>query len=251
MSKRPLPHIGISEDDLLKSGITSRGGVLARIYQQYLETEYLKADRNLQARGPLVWGAGDPETAVILFLGEAPGKDENEFKVPFIGPVGQLFSDVLRTAGIDRLHDCFIINTETVAPAGDSPSRIGKPLAADMRMEMWRVREVIEALHRRPGKPLKAIVCLGKYAHVQLLRPDLVDECVATGKPIAKMVDALRMNEIGGWQDDPIKLGVPVLTTYHPSYILRQKQGPRDVWINEANDYLVTFQELRRKVHGR
>jgi len=244
-SGRPLPHLGISEQDLVQSGQISKTGTLRQPYQAYLVSEYPR----VQHRGPLVWGGGNPDTAQVVMIGEAPGEDENKFLVPFVGPAGQVLSDVLYTAGISRKEEVLIINTETTAPARDPSGRIGKPSASDVRLELGRVLEILHKMKERP-QGLKAIVCMGKYSYLQLMGTSLVDECLLKGSSFEGLVTKTKMGPIMGWHDDPIKLGVPVLVAYHPSYILRQKSGPAGSWEDEANEYLIAFQSLSRRIHG-
>ncbi len=69
-----------------------------------------------KARTNLVFGVGNPDTAKIVFIGEAPGEQEDKEGIPFVGKAGQFLDEYLKKAGIDREKDLYIINTLKCRP---------------------------------------------------------------------------------------------------------------------------------------
>jgi len=67
-------------------------------------------------RTNLVFGAGNPDTASVVLIGEAPGEQEDLQGKPFVGKAGQFLDEYLQKAGIDRNKDLFIINTLKCRP---------------------------------------------------------------------------------------------------------------------------------------
>ena len=67
-------------------------------------------------RTNLVFGIGNPDTAKIVFIGEAPGEQEDKDGIPFVGKAGQFLDEYLKKAGIDREKDLYIINTLKCRP---------------------------------------------------------------------------------------------------------------------------------------
>jgi len=67
-------------------------------------------------RTNLVFGIGNPDTAKIVFIGEAPGEQEDKEGIPFVGKAGQFLDEYLKKAGIDREKDLYIINTLKCRP---------------------------------------------------------------------------------------------------------------------------------------
>ena len=71
-------------------------------------------------RKNVVFSDGNPETAKIVFIGEAPGETEDETGKPFVGRAGQLLDKFLSEAGISRQDDLYIINTVKCRPPENS-----------------------------------------------------------------------------------------------------------------------------------
>jgi DNA polymerase len=148
-----------------------------------------------------VFGAG-PIDSRLLFIGEAPGAQEDETGRPFVGPAGKLFDEALIHAGIDR-QDVYITNTVKHRPWLPGPS--GRPKnRAPKQSEInacrqWHAREIALV---RP----EIIVCLGAKAAQEILGRDF------------KLTQ-----QRGQWH--ATSAAPSVLATLHPSYVLIQ---PRD-----------------------
>ncbi|MBR2524873.1 uracil-DNA glycosylase [bacterium] len=67
-------------------------------------------------RTNLVFGVGNPDSAKVVFIGEAPGEQEDREGIPFVGKAGQFLDEYLKKAGIDRDKDLYIINTLKCRP---------------------------------------------------------------------------------------------------------------------------------------
>lgn len=81
-----------------------------------LECEKCRKCEIGQYRTHLVFGAGNPDTAKAVLIGEAPGEKEDLSGMPFVGKAGQFLSEYLEKAGIDREEDIYIINTLKCRP---------------------------------------------------------------------------------------------------------------------------------------
>lgn len=148
-------------------------------------------------RTQVVYGTGNPN-ADLMFIGEAPGRDEDIKGEPFVGRAGQLLTDIIKAMKLTR-DDVYIANVIKCRPP---ENRNPEPDELDACRPY--IRKQIEFI-----KP-KVIVTLGKFALQSL-----------TGKVYA--VSAAR----GVWTKyDHIK----VMPTYHPAYLLRTPSAKKDVW---------------------
>ena len=148
-------------------------------------------------RTQIVFGVGNPE-ADLMFVGEAPGADEDAKGVPFIGRAGQLLTKIIEAIGLQR-DQVYIANVIKCRPPGN---RNPEPDEVE-QCEPFLFRQ-IDLI--RP----KVIVALGKFAAQSLLR---------SSEPITK----LRGREFA--YRDAI-----LMPTYHPAYLLRSPSAKRDVW---------------------
>jgi DNA polymerase len=150
-----------------------------------------------EGRNRIVFGAGNPH-ARLVFVGEAPGREEDRQGLPFVGEAGQLLDRILFAMGLKR-DDVYICNVEKCRPPGN---RDPKP-------------EEIEACEPFLKRQLAAIhpqvlVTLGKFAAQTLLRERT---------PISRLR--------GHWREYE---GIPLMPTYHPAFLLRNPASKREVW---------------------
>jgi DNA polymerase len=158
-----------------------------------------------QQRSTIVFGSGN-ETARLVFVGEGPGADEDEQGLPFVGRAGQLLTQMIdNTANREGIpvsrSDMYICNVVKCRPPGNRT-----PLPEEMEIcGQFLYRQLMTI---RP----KAICALGSTATKALLNSKLG-------------ITKLR----GEWQKWN---GIPVMVTYHPSYLLRQynQQAKREAW---------------------
>jgi DNA polymerase len=148
-------------------------------------------------RKQVVFGVGNPN-ADLMFVGEAPGADEDIQGEPFVGRAGQLLTKIIEAIGMKR-SDVYIANVIKCRPPGN---RNPEPDEVE-RCEPFLFRQ-IDII-----KP-KVIVALGKFAAQSLLR---------TTEPITR----LRGREY--------KFRSAILMpTFHPAYLLRNPSSKREVW---------------------
>ncbi len=112
-----------------------------------------------KTRTHLVYGTGNPE-ASLVFVGEAPGEKEDLAGIPFVGPAGQLFDLYLDAVGLyrEQVYICNILKCR--------PPHNRDPLSEEMGICMEHLREQIKIIAP------KLIVCLGRIAAGQLIKPD-------------------------------------------------------------------------------
>jgi len=157
------------------------------------------------ARKTVVFGVGDIHSR-LLFVGEAPGADEDEQGEPFVGKAGQLLTKIIQAMGLSR-ESVYIANILKCRP--DTPGQSAgnrKPTPAEMATCLPFLEQQIDLI--RP----EVIVALGATAVEGLL-----------GKSVG--ITKLR----GHWQT---YRGIPLMPTYHPAYLLRNqaKSEKRRVW---------------------
>lgn len=148
-------------------------------------------------RRQIVFGVGNPE-ADLMFVGEAPGADEDIQGEPFVGRAGQLLTKIIEAIGLRR-EDVYIANVIKCRPPNN---RNPEPDEVE-QCEPFLFRQIDTI---RP----KVIVALGKFAAQSLLR---------TTEPITR----LRGREYK--YRDAI-----LMPTYHPAYLLRTPSAKREVW---------------------
>ena len=148
-------------------------------------------------RSRIVFGVGNPN-ADLMFVGEAPGADEDLQGEPFVGRAGQLLTKIIEAINLAR-QDVYIANVINCRPPGN---RNPEPDEVE-RCEPFLFRQ-IDII-----KP-RVVVALGKFAAQSLLR---------TNEPITR----LRGREYK--YRDAI-----LMPTYHPAYLLRNPSSKREVW---------------------
>ncbi|WP_018878532.1 MULTISPECIES: uracil-DNA glycosylase family protein [unclassified Thioalkalivibrio] len=149
-------------------------------------------------RTQTVFGVGDPR-ARWLFIGEAPGAEEDRRGEPFVGRAGQLLDNMLRALGLERGHDVFIANVLKCRPPGN---RDPKPEeSAACRAYLDRQIALIQP---------QVIVALGRIAAQSLL---------ASEEPLGRLRGAQHRYQ-----------GVPLVVTYHPAYLLRKPGDKGKAW---------------------
>jgi uracil-DNA glycosylase len=150
-----------------------------------------------QGRKQIVFGVGNPN-ADLMFIGEAPGADEDAKGEPFVGRAGQLLNNMIKAMGIDR-EDVYIANIIKCRPPGNrTPERDECETCSPFLM-----RQIATV------KP-KAIVALGAIAAKTLL---------AINAPMSELR--------GRWYDFR---GTKLAVTYHPAFLLRDPRQKKEAW---------------------
>jgi len=150
-----------------------------------------------EGRTQVVFGVGNPD-ADLVFIGEAPGRDEDIRGEPFVGRAGRLLDKMLLALGLDR-SQVYIMNVVKCRPPGNRDPG-GDEVEACSR---W-----FEAQWRAISPKMACL--LGRVAAQSVLQTDA---------PLA----GLR----GRWHE---KFGTPVWVTYHPAYLLRSSAQKARVW---------------------
>lgn len=179
----------------------------------------VKCPNLASSRTTVVFGVGNIDSP-LMFVGEAPGADEDEQGEPFVGKAGQLLTKIIQAMGVSRA-DVYIANILKCRP--DTPGQSAgnrKPTPAEMATCIPYLHEQIDLV-----KP-KAIVALGATAVEGLL-----------GKTLG--ITKLR----GNWQT---YRGIPLMPTYHPAYLLRNQamSEKRKVW----EDMLQVMEKLEMNI---
>jgi DNA polymerase len=148
-------------------------------------------------RTNIVFGAGSAK-ARLVFVGEAPGADEDRQGLPFVGRAGQLLTKIIESIGLKR-EDVYICNLLKCRPPGN---RNPEPV---------EVETCSPFLRRQIGSIRPQVVCcLGTFA---------AQTVMGMGIPISKLRG--RFHEI----DD-----IRYIATFHPAYLLRNPEKKREVW---------------------
>ena len=155
------------------------------------------ACRLAATRKNVVFGVGN-ENADLMFVGEAPGHDEDVKGEPFVGRAGQLLTDIIKAMKLSR-DDVYIANVIKCRPPENR-----NPEPDELEACRPYIRKQVELI--RP----KVIVTLGRFSLQSL-----------TGRSYA--ITAVR----GNWLDYE---GVRLMPTYHPAYLLRNPSAKKDVW---------------------
>lgn len=150
-----------------------------------------------ETRTQVVFGAGSAR-ARVMFIGEAPGQDEDLQGQPFVGVSGQLLTKIIEAIGFDR-RQVFIGNILKCRPPKNRD-----PLPDEVKACEPHLKRQLDII--RP----KIICCLGRVAAQTLLGTDL---------SLGKLRKSVHFYQ-----------GVPVMATYHPAALLRNPSWKRDTW---------------------
>lgn len=165
--------------------------------QLYHEILTCKKCNLVQTRKNAVMGEGNPH-AKVMFIGEGPGRDEDELGRPFVGRAGQLLDKMLASIGFTR-NDVYIANVLKCRPPGN---RDPEPNEAAACIGFLRAQVAII-------QP-KIIVCLGRISAAYIL-----------GQPIHITQDRGKWHEVKGFY---------IIPTYHPAALLRNELWKKDAY---------------------
>ena len=148
-------------------------------------------------RTNIVFGVGNPD-ANLVFVGEAPGADEDAQGEPFVGKAGQLLTKMIEAMGYAR-GDVYICNVLKCRPPGNRNPKPDEVPSCEpfLKKQLGAIRP-------------RMIVALGKFAVQCLLRDD---------SPISRLRGNLRTYE-----------GIPLMPTFHPAYLLRDPSKKKLAW---------------------
>ena len=181
-----------------------------------------KCPHLVRSRTQVVFGVGNPD-AELMFVGEAPGEDEDKQGEPFVGKAGQLLTKIIEAMGLRR-SDVYIANVlkcRPDMPSGATGNR--KPKPEEMQTCLPYLRQQIEVIQPR------VLVALGATAMEGLL---------GETSPMNRLRG--RWHEFGG---------IPLMATYHPAYLLRNQSlsEKRKVW----EDLLMVMERLEHPISAK
>lgn len=162
-----------------------------------------------RGRNNIVFGSGDPDAA-LMFIGEAPGSQEDREGLPFVGQSGELLDLMIKAMGWTR-ETVYIANVVKCRPPGNRDPEPDEIAAC----KPFLVKQIATI---RP----RIIVTLGR-ASAQLL--------LATDAPMHALRGQFRAYQ-----------GIKVMPTFHPAYLLRHEEHKRATW----NDLKLVIAELER-----
>ena len=160
--------------------------------------ESCKACPLAKTRNNVVFSDGNPSTAKIVFIGEAPGEVEDELGMPFVGRAGQLMNEFLAEAGISRENDIYMINTVKCRPPEN----------------------------RVPTDEEKAACRKFLDAQIDIIKPEAIVLCGATAlKSFVELDKKQTISKVRGkWMTVTVDgVEYKAITIFHPSYLLRNR----------------------------
>jgi DNA polymerase len=180
----------------------------------------MKCPHLVRTRKNVVFGVGSIN-AQIMFIGEAPGADEDTKGEPFVGRAGELLTKMIQAMGLGR-EDVYIANVLKCRP--DMPAN---------------------APGNRKPTPKEMSTCLPYLrAQINLIRPQVMITLGSTALEGLLGTQKISMTGVRGkWQEFE---GIPFMPTYHPAYLLRNQtnQTKRMVW----EDLLAVMERVNMKI---
>lgn len=175
-----------------------------------IQSDECKACELHKTRHNAVFADGNPETASVILIGEAPGENEDLQGVPFVGRAGKLLNEFLAQVGLSRENDMYIINTVKCRPPKNRvPTEIEKQTCRHFLLSQ------IDIINP------KIILLCGATALKSFMKEKI---------PISKIRGEIFEIEVKGkkYQAMPI---------FHPSYLLRnhsiEENSPRDLMLKD------------------
>jgi uracil-DNA glycosylase family 4 len=206
-----MPDEGLSVTSV-ESAVTDPAQALRMIREDLGDCTRCRLHK--QGRKQIVFGVGNPK-AELMFIGEAPGADEDQQGEPFVGRAGQLLNNMIKAMGLRR-EDVYIANIIKCRPPGNrTPERDECETCSPFLMRQ------IAAI-----KP-KVIVALGAVAAKTLL---------AINSPMSEFR--------GRWFDFR---GTKLAVTYHPAFLLRDPRQKKEAW----KDLQMVMKELGMTIPAR
>jgi len=161
-------------------------------------------------RHTIVFGVGNP-AARLMFVGEGPGADEDAQGLPFVGRAGQLLNNMIAAMGLKR-EECYIANIVKCRPPGN-----------------------------RTPEPEEANTCSPfLFRQIDVVRPQVL---VALGATAATYLLGARQPLAGLRGRVHAFLGMSLIVTYHPAFLLRDPRQKKEAWA----DLQIAMKELGLK----
>ncbi len=154
-----------------------------------------------KCRTNLVFGEGNPDSAKVVLIGEAPGEQEDKEGIPFVGKAGQFLNEYLKKANIDRKKDLYIINTIKCRPFVIKNSKTG-------------------VKSNRPPKREEKLACEEfMLKQIEIVNPKLIILC---GNNALKALCGSKytITNVHGKLANLEYKGRKAVAIYHPSYLI-------------------------------
>jgi uracil-DNA glycosylase family 4 len=207
MKRDGITHVNVSPETLVQLGRPAPTAAISSTTTNNVESELAhlaarakacrKCGELARCRNSVVFGVGNPH-AELMFIGEAPGFDEDQQGEPFVGRAGQLLTKIIQAMGFTR-SEVYIANVLKCRPPENRT-----PLPDEVQNCLPFLLTQIELI--RP----KVMVALGATAMKALLGVEI---------GITKMR--------GHWYTFR---ETPIMPTFHPAYLLRNPPAKKDVW---------------------
>jgi len=215
MKNNPAPLAAASKPAPLSAD--AKEAALAELRAKALAC--VKCPHLAASRTQVVFGVGTPQ-AELMFVGEAPGADEDAQGEPFVGLAGQLLTKIITTMGLSR-QQVYIGNILKCRP--DTPG---------------------QSAGNRPPRPEEMQTCLPwLHQQIDIIQPKVLVALGATAVTglLGKTIGITKLR--GHWQT---YRGIPLMPTYHPAYLLRNQSlaEKRKVW----EDMLQVMEKLGREI---
>lgn len=185
-------YAGASQQERLKE----KNNLLSVIKKRYKDCQECPLAQ--QGRSQVVFGTGNP-TAQLMFIGEAPGRDEDREGEPFIGRAGKLLTKIIEAMGLSR-QDVYITNVVKSRPPNNRTPTI------------------------QERETCKKLILLKE---IDIIKPKII---CTLGAPSTQALlgDEVKISRVRGqffeWN------GHRIIPTYHPAYLLRNPSEKRTVW---------------------
>ena len=201
-------------DEIMGAARTGISGPMAHVWNRWKSCTMCALHIG---RNQVVLGSGNSTNPKYVLVGEAPGEHEDQNGGPFVGRTGQLMTQVLNEVEINRVTECYLMNTACCRPGANVTPQREEILTCRPRLQ-----EQLGVLLAR--KSVRVIVLVGKPAYVTFMH----------GKNLQRLdfkIDSVPIGKNLGWvPQTSLPKGWPkVYTLYHPSFIARRGHNPGEM----------------------
>ena len=212
-SGKPIEEVSLPADNLLQSA--SQSACCANSLEELKEAlNSFEGCALKKTAKNTVFGQGNPN-ADVMFIGEAPGADEDRLGLPFVGASGQLLDKMMFAIGLSRQTNAYISNIIPWRPPGNR-----NPSSVEIALCMPFIQRHIELVAP------KIIITLGSTAFTSLIN---------TGETISKARGCWH-----AYQTPKLSAPILVMPVFHPAFLLRTSAQKKSAW----RDFLNIAQKL-------
>ena len=178
--------------------------------------------------GPVPYQLPEAPFNGLAIIGEAPGADEAKQGKPFVGRSGQLLNDLLAEAGLERAHT-LVANVFRYQPPGNKVAHFFLSQRAGAA-----AGEALDVRHGKMGSGYVRQIFAGELDTLAETLAKLQPRAILTlgGTALWALTGLSGLTKLRGqWQENRLLPGVPVMPTFHPSFILRGNLPERDLML--------------------